>query len=1011
MIESDVLSGLPAENLISLLPGLDKLVFETGKVVKYKKGAIVCESGEILDRLIIPINNDLVLSRKNEGNTDEVFGFLQRGRSLALSNLLSDKKVNYQAATEIKTNVLEVPKKAFIDFLNQHEEFKTYLQFISKHSGLRALKDYLKEFNIDTSKIINMVNSFELVQVQKLSQLNAYLNECLVLVNRGRVLIESTQSGHQEWVGEGCFLGTEALISPSRVSFKFVKTQNAQLGIIPLEVITTYISDHIILENLYREPFISQNLQYDDRYLKHIPEDIGEEYFATKLFQLKYPGIESSKLVKAEYSHESLSASCVNMAILLAEDFNYSMIESYFKKDLTHVSSLKIGKALEMMGLTSRSFQGKIDNGTCPLLCFINDHLVLIYAYNRKWVYFIDPIHGNRRGKKELFDNLDFIEGTSYLKPFKKNKLDETLLKYQVQKAKSTSSIFAWDIIKKRKALLYKVIGLSALIFLIGLISPYLSGKVVDEVIALKDLTSLYSYGTGLLLCYLSVTLLEFFKGRLLTDFSYFFDFEFTQLFYQKLLDLRQKYFNDTKVGDVFARLDELAHVRRFFSTTTLGVLLSFVTSIIFCLILIAYSVDVLLVVLGMFAIIFIIQYFFKKKIRKIHLKLFETDAKTNSLISETISSMITIKSSKAEKKFSQDYDHWFLKSTKLQKELALSQSSFDAVLSLFTKGIPIIVIWVAVLKSFEGELSLGEIFSINLYVAKILGPLNQIVSFFMDLEELNISYQKLDEVMDQKSEEKLEDKITGLAKPLKGLIRLDRVHFRYEEDGGWILNNINLSIYPKQTIALVGASGCGKTTLANLIAGNLKPTQGKIYFDGIDQSYLSLNAMREQIGFIQQNNRLFAGSIESNITYGFDHTDINKLDHVSDLAYCSEFINIFPTGYKQFLAEGGMGLSGGQKQRLSIARTLYAGPKILILDEATSALDSDSEYKIIQTLKTVLKSKTSIIIAHRYSTIRNCDYIFVMEKGEIIEAGTHSELLNIEGGKFFELFKDQIIN
>jgi ATP-binding cassette subfamily B protein len=216
------------------------------------------------------------------------------------------------------------------------------------------------------------------------------------------------------------------------------------------------------------------------------------------------------------------------------------------------------------------------------------------------------------------------------------------------------------------------------------------------------------------------------------------------------------------------------------------------------------------------------------------------------------------------------------------------------------------------------------------------------------------------------------------------------------------------MTIFPKQVVALVGESGCGKTTLANLMAGNISPTKGKIFFDHVDAKDINSSILRSQIGFIQQNNELFAGTIESNATYNYSYVDEIKLNSCFTEAHCHEFIEKFPTGSKQYLAEGGMGLSGGQKQRLCIARTLYQNPKILIMDEATSALDSESEALLMDNLKKLAANRTTILIAHRLSTIRYADHILVIDQGELVEAGHHEELV-AKKGVYYQLFKEQM--
>ena len=274
----------------------------------------------------------------------------------------------------------------------------------------------------------------------------------------------------------------------------------------------------------------------------------------------------------------------------------------------------------------------------------------------------------------------------------------------------------------------------------------------------------------------------------------------------------------------------------------------------------------------------------------------------------------------------------------------------------------------------------------------------------FLNIE---ISTQKVNRVLHAQSEEPSQNAAVKHSIHLRGKIKLDRVNFRYSEKSDWVLKDVSVRIYPKQVVAIVGRSGCGKTTLANLISGSLKPTTGRIYFDDFDSTFLSLSSLRHQIGYIMQDNQLFAGSIAENIAYRDDAYDLQTIAKSAHEASALDFIANLPTHFDSYLAEEGMGLSGGQKQRLCIARTLYTNPRVLIMDEATSALDAESERAIMDNMKQILHGRTAIIIAHRLSTIQNADRILVMDQGHIVEEGTHTELLS-KGGFYSELFENQ---
>ena len=313
---------------------------------------------------------------------------------------------------------------------------------------------------------------------------------------------------------------------------------------------------------------------------------------------------------------------------------------------------------------------------------------------------------------------------------------------------------------------------------------------------------------------------------------------------------------------------------------------------------------------------------------------------------------------------------------------------------------------WLGVYTLLDGkaDFSPGEIFAMSQYLQKVLNPLNSMVGFFTQYEDVKISIGKISDLIPitPQTETNFRQAIR-----LNGKIKLNNVFFRYSEDGANILRNINLTLYPNQKVAIVGPSGSGKTTLANIIAGIEKPSSGQILFDDVEADSLSESSLKSQIGYIRQQNDLLSGSLEANIAFTDSSPQSEYLDRAAYLSGSMLFIDEFPQRFKTELAEGGTGLSGGQKQRIAIARSIYNDPKILIFDEATSALDSESESFLLGKLDELCKNKTTVIIAHRLSTIRRADTIVCVDNGEIVQVGSHQELIGVQG-LYRDLFLEQ---
>jgi len=290
------------------------------------------------------------------------------------------------------------------------------------------------------------------------------------------------------------------------------------------------------------------------------------------------------------------------------------------------------------------------------------------------------------------------------------------------------------------------------------------------------------------------------------------------------------------------------------------------------------------------------------------------------------------------------------------------------------------------------------------------MAPVMGLVGVWDKLQETLVAMERLGDILELEPEQKPSEIADRIVLPeVNGDIRFENMYFRYGgKETPYILKNINLNIKAGSVVALVGASGSGKSTFAKLIAGFYKPAEGRIYVDDYDINMLDMGSYREKIGYVMQTNTLFSGTVSENIALGDTNPDIRRISDVAKIADAENFIRNLPLGYGQMVGERGMGLSGGQIQRICIARALYHDPRILIFDEATSSLDTESETHVHDHLKQTLNGKTTIIISHRLSTIMNADRILVLYQGEIAEQGNHQELFG-KKGMYYHLLQKQL--
>jgi ATP-binding cassette subfamily B protein len=307
--------------------------------------------------------------------------------------------------------------------------------------------------------------------------------------------------------------------------------------------------------------------------------------------------------------------------------------------------------------------------------------------------------------------------------------------------------------------------------------------------------------------------------------------------------------------------------------------------------------------------------------------------------------------------------------------------------------------LWAGAQQVLAGQLTIGGLVAFNSLVTLASVPLQNLLLLWDTLQRATVVLDRLDDVFEHEPEQGHDRSVLRPVRSLTGHVQFQRLGFRYGgPEAPPILQDITLQVPAGKTVAIVGRSGSGKTTLVKCLAGLLEPTEGAILFDGLDLKTLNYRDVRRQIGFVLQDAYVFADSIANNIAFGNDEADMERVVWAARAAAADEFIERLPFGYDTRVGETGLALSGGQKQRIAIARALYHKPPILVFDEATSSLDTESERAVQQSIDELLRGRTAFVIAHRMSTVRHADLIVVLERGRIVEQGTHDELMRREG-------------
>ena len=478
---------------------------------------------------------------------------------------------------------------------------------------------------------------------------------------------------------------------------------------------------------------------------------------------------------------------------------------------------------------------------------------------------------------------------------------------------------------------------------------------------------------------------------------------------YSHLHNLSLSFYSKNKTGDILSRVtNDVQQLESSIIHTTVGSIDKIFTLIggIIYLVYLNYRLTIFLIIILPFItyVITKFNYKLKKVSRRVQIKI----ADVSDVLQETLSAVRVVKSfGREEYEFER-----FSSENQANFRAKIKKTQYGAMLTPIVEFLAAIsftaILWYGGYEVMQGRMTASELIAFFTLLLTISEPLRSITKLSKRMQQLFASAERVFEIMDTESELREDDENKIELNNVEGEVVYDNVSFSYNEDEV-VLKNINLTAEPGEVVALVGHSGAGKTTMVDLIPRFFDPFAGRMRVDGHDLKDVKIDSLRNFIGIVPQETILFSGSLRDNIAYGDLEADDEAIQNAAKAANAHGFIMGFPEGYDTVVGERGVGLSGGQKQRISIARAILKNPKILILDEATSSLDSESEALVQEALEHLMENRTTFIIAHRLSTIRNADKIVVVEQGEIMEMGSHQELLEMQG-KYSSLYQGQFI-
>ena len=671
-----------------------------------------------------------------------------------------------------------------------------------------------------------------------------------------------------------------------------------------------------------------------------------------------------------------------------------------------------ISDAAEKIGLRSLGVRINIEQlKEVQLPCILHwrqNHYVILYKIGNNAYHIADPAKGllvltekeftqNWFSHKELYDGISLLLGaTAAFYEMEDDKANEvkwsTILRYYYQ---------------------YKQLFVQLLIGLgvgtiIQLLAPFFTQALVDTGINTRNLNYVYLILIAQLMLFCGSMMINFIRSWILLHISVRINVSILTDFLLKLMKLPISYFESKTTGDIMQRMSDQQKIESFLTGTALNTLFSMVNLIVFTVVLAYYNL--LIFAISFFSTIIYILWIvtFLKRRRELNYKQFSISSDNQSSIVELVNGMQEIKLNNYEKQKRWNWENIQASLYKFKvKNLALSQT--QQMGSSFINQIKnILITFISVKAVIDGSMTLGGMMAIQYIVGQVSNPIEQMIGFIQSYQDAKISLERLNEIHQLKDEEPNDRSYIKELPGDKG-ISIQNLTFRYPgADNDPVLEDINLDIPEGKTTAIVGMSGSGKTTLLKLLLRFYSPEKGKIKVGKIHLSSMTYNIWRSSCGTVMQDGFIFADTISNNIAVGEDIPDFIKLHDALETANLTDFIEELPFGLQTKIGAGGHGISQGQKQRLLIARAVYKNPAYLFFDEATNALDANNERVIMDNLSRFITGRTVVVVAHRLSTVRNADNIVVLEKGKIIEQGTHQQLTALKG-EYYNLVKNQL--
>ena len=982
------------------------------------------EFGDVIVKQGDPANSFYVLTRgraralKIKPDGEEVpLGVLKPGDSFGEAALAEGGTRNATVRCSTAVDVLRIDRDDFLELIRRVPELK---QFVETTGRNRALQSFLYQFSnfgrLPTPVLRSMIDRLKPVNFEKGKLIIQEGDDAgpLYILQKGRARAFIGVDGNQRnlaFYREGDFFGELSILNSSPRAASVQAFSDCEL----LSLEPTAVRDlrrhfpefdKLLIERLaayqakaearipldFTTELLPAETQVHDKVEldgEQPPSEIEEEDEPFKdergLFRKRGKRIRKIDHV-LQIDEMDCGAACLAMICrYFGRKVSLPRIRQLCHTATDGTSLKAISRAATELGLAARALKISLRNlPLMPLPAIVHwegNHWIVLYDVDQQFVRVADPASGLRKLPRREFE----AKWTGYAALF-----DYTPAFEQAPEGKPT---LAWVLpfLSRFKVILLQVFGLAIGVSFLQLLFPVFTQMVVDKVIVENDLGLLKMILLGMLAALVFVQLSSLAQEYLLAFAAVRLDTAILDFLSRKLLSLPMSYFTSRRTGDIQRRLEGARQVRQFVVQQGISAVLAAVFLVGAVVLMAMYSPLLTLAFLATTPVYVGLMIFSTKVLRPLYHGVEESQGKYSSHQIDAIKGIEAVKAASAENTFRDAMLNEFLSVSQKLFKTTFIVMSWDSVLQSVGLLSTAIFLWVGALQVIHGNLSVGGFVAFSSLTAMAYAGILRALGVWDTMQFASVLLNRLNDIFEQEPEQGHDRSRLIPVHSLEGRIELRAVNFRYGgPESPNILKNITLDLAPGRMVALVGRSGCGKTTLIKLIAGLLEPTEGAIFFDNVDLKTLNYRDVRRHVGIVMQDNHMFSDTIARNISFGDPEPDLDRVLAAAQAAAAHDFVMRLPLGYETKIGESGLSLSGGQKQRIAIARAIYNNPPVLIFDEATSALDTESERAIQENLGRLMAGRTTIVIAHRLSTIREAHSIVVLEQGSIAEIGTH---------------------